>query len=67
MNDSQINKAHKWYRDHYRYVNSLIDSIPDKKVNVAPSDRLDQNDPSLWKDIHWNWFLNFRKREIKRG
>lgn len=61
MNDKQIDKATKWYALHREHVNDLIGSMSNKNTYIMPTDILDKNDPSLWKDRHWNWFLNFRK------
>lgn len=56
--DIQKNKAYKWYIEHYRHVNKLIDNIEDKSIKYPPTDPEDKVRPELWKPAHWNWFLN---------
>ena len=58
LTQKQKEIATSWYIKHYSYVNSMLDKMDDKTIMYPPSDSEDKNNPTLWKAVHWNWYLN---------
>ena len=54
LSEEQIKRAKEFLKNHTKYVNSLALSTV---FQIPPSLNEDKNNPSLWKDCHWAWFL----------
>lgn len=57
--DEALNKGEAWLADHKEHVQRITFSRTSSKQVVQPSGE-DLRRPELWKDIHWNWFFQFR-------
>lgn len=58
--NTAIDKGEDWYTSHVEHVDKLIvAATADNKVTVIPHGS-DLQNPALWKDIHWLWFMRVR-------
>ncbi len=57
LTDKQIAKANEWYTSHKSHVDGIIKNVK----SYPPTKWEDMNNPALWKDSHWAWFLTVHK------
>jgi hypothetical protein len=54
----QLEKADMWYCLHKNHVNKLYHLAEN---SLPPTLNEDKNNPALWKEGHWKWYLdNYR-------
>ena len=54
LNDRQKNGAFLFYLNHKE---SIEKRIKNTELAYEPSQIEDKNDPRIWKDEYWKWFL----------
>ena len=60
LNEDDIAKAENYYHSHKDSVDRKVAEMEDKTLMIIPTEVYDIIFPMVWKDIHWNWFLNGR-------
>jgi hypothetical protein len=58
LSERQKDEAFLFYMNH---KDKIDERISNTELAYEPSEREDKNDPRIWKDEYWKWFLaNYR-------